>query len=677
MRTVLKFYVRVVMFLLPLFWLPVIYDSFALGKVIFLVATGLIGLLIWLVDFLVNKREVIKSNKFFWWLLVLMAWSVVSFVKLDVGVKMSSLMSITGFGVTAGLFIWSFLWLQVSDKDEYKKQFSWLVASGMIVAVASLISFVIPTSKLPLYWPKDNPILSITSGWSITGSVFGEVVFMLFLVMESLKRMLAKLKKKADINDYLKEAIGVVFFALVLFVGVYKIAKIGWVFLDNKSSWVVATESLKNSPIFGVGVGNYGEAFRIFRPVSFNSTKYWSSALSLASMEWLQLWTELGVVALIWLVLMVMTWLSKRKEKYFWQVGLLGTLFLFLPFNYLTAWLLVWLLSSKFFETKELKMILRVGEKNFNVMPYLFGLLVLAVVGTGGYFYTRILIGDYYWKQSLVAASKNDGLKTYQLQIKAIDMNPAMANYRSIYAQTNLALAQNFLSKEEKDLTEDDKQKASTLVQQAVREAKAAVSLDQRNSNYWTVLGSIYRNLAGMVDGAADWSVQAFQQAIILDPANPLIKIELGGIYYASESYDMANRAFEDAVTTKTDYPNAWYNWAYTAKKMNQLQVAVNRLEKAVSLVSPDSGDYEKASEELATWKKELEEMIKKQKEEAEKQNGQQKEAETLKTPDPIPTVDEENKVAVPTGDMAPPTSEVTPTPEAVPTAVVSPTPGL
>jgi tetratricopeptide (TPR) repeat protein len=284
----------------------------------------------------------------------------------------------------------------------------------------------------------------------------------------------------------------------------------------------------------------------------------------------------------------------------------------------------------------------------------------LAVMGFGGYWEVKILIADGYWRKAVLAASKNDGTATYNLEIKSIGINPNMADYRAIYSQTSLALAKNFLTKE--NMTDEDKQSGTTLVQQAVREAKAAVSLDQKNADYWSNLANIYKSLVGMVDGAADWSVQAYQQAIIFDPVDPLVKLDLGGLYYGMGDFESADRIFEQVVSNKNDYANGWYNWAYSAKNLNKLEMAVSRLDQALKLVPADSADYEKASQELTVWKKELDELNAKNKAAATPQTTT---PETLKTAQPLPTGNEK-KVVIPTGGEMAPVTEVT--------VIVSPT---
>lgn len=673
MTKVLKIYTRIVLLLVPFFFLPAVYDSFGLGKSGFVLISGLIGLILWAVSLFIDKKIEVKHSKWLWWILILLGWSIVSFLKMTPGGQARSLASATGIGGLLGLVVWFFLWLQIRSKEESQKQMVFLSISAVLVAITSLVAFLIPASKMPLSWPKNNPIVSITESWSITGSILSEIVFFLVVFGSWLKRLVEKIKNKSEFNDYFKEAIGVAFFGLMVLLDAYKLFKQGWIYLDGTSNWVIAAETLKNNPIFGVGLGNFIEAFSRFRPASFNMTPYWASTFGVASVGILNWWIELGVVGLgIILVMFFLGW-KTRKPGDFLSWGLLGLVVLLLPPIYLNLFLLFWVMALNAGESREAKLILPVGEKATNIMPYIVALLVLVVVGFSGYKAARVVLGDYYWKESLLAAAKNDGSGVYNLQIKAIGANPNLADYRAIYSQTNLALAKSILnSAEAKDLSTEDKEKASTLIQQAVREGQSAVTLDKNISAYWINLGSIYKSLVGVVDNALNWSIQSYQQAAVLDPVSPSVNMELGSIAYGAGDYASAERYFEDAAKDKNNYANAWYNWAYAAKQQNKLQDAVNRLDQSLKLVSSDTEDYNKANEELTKWKKELEEAVKKyqeqlkQQEEAAKQqqqtsDGSQKSTEPLTTPKPLPSEGAEEQVNVSEKDLAPPQTTVTP----------------
>jgi tetratricopeptide (TPR) repeat protein len=318
--------------------------------------------------------------------------------------------------------------------------------------------------------------------------------------------------------------------------------------------------------------------------------------------------------------------------------------------------MVVWLLASRKAETGKGRMVLKVGEKGWNVMPAAVAVVVVAGVGLVGREIGREILGERYMKKSIVAAGKNDAKGTYDWQIRAITMNPTMADYRKVYAQTNLSIAQGLLSAPE--LSDEQKQQAAMLVQQAVREGKTAVNLEPLEPKYWLNLAEIYRGLIGLVDGAAEWSYQAYAQAVGLDGVNPLARLQLGGLLYSAGRWEEADRVFELVVSTKGDFANGWYNWAYSAKQLKKLPEAIQRLGQALSLVPVDSADYDKASQELGEWKKELEEINKKL---AVTPTPTGK-AGVLKTAEPLPTGAKE-KVEVPKTGLEPPAGEATPTP--------------
>jgi len=655
MQTILKWYVRIVMLLFPVFFLPVVTDGFGLGKNWFLGSTALVGLGLWVAEILITKKNVVRVNKPFWLVLALTVWAGIGWARLGPGVQTRTLMTPNGWGTLVALLIWFFLWLQVNDKDERGKQLWFLSVSGILVAVSSLIIFLIPASKMPILLPKNNPILSISQGWSLVGSLIGEAVFLLLLVCEWVKRLLSKLRNKENNQGYIVEAVMTAVFGLIMFLDIYRLVTTGLVILDNNSSWVIAVETLKRSPFFGVGLGNFIEAFNLYRPVQYNLTQYWANGFNTSSMGILNLWTELGIVGLFLMVMLFSCWVRLKRKGDYWIVGLFLVLLAVLPMNMMILFLAVWLLAGSLFETKEIKLVLNIGENNMNISPWVLSVVLTAGIVYGGINWVKILRGEIYMRNSYVASSLNNGGLTYDLQIKAKGQNNYYAEYRRVFSQVNLGLAQAILSN--KEVTEEDKQKASTLIQQSVTEAKSAIALDGSNPVYWTNLAAIYKALVGVVEGAPDWSFQASQQAAILDPVNPLIKLDIGWLLFASGRYDEADRVFEQVVTNKPDYANGWYNWAYTAKNSNKLADAVQRLSQAVALVPVDSGDYDKALKELTTWKKELDEAIKKQAASVEAA----KQAETLKTPGPLPTP---GKVTIPNGEMEPP--KVTPRPTAV-----------
>ena len=155
-----------------------------------------------------------------------------------------------------------------------------------------------------------------------------------------------------------------------------------------------------------------------------------------------------------------------------------------------------------------------------------------------------------------------------------------------------------------KELTDQDKQNIAQLIQQSIREAKIAVTLEPANTANWENLTLVYRSLINAAQGADQWTIAALSQAIMSDPVNPGLRIDLGGVYYALGKYDQAIRLFQQAAELKPDYANAYYNLSHAYLMKKEIASAYDAMRQTLSFTPQDSADYAKA-------KSELEELVK------------------------------------------------------------------
>ena len=206
-------------------------------------------------------------------------------------------------------------------------------------------------------------------------------------------------------------------------------------------------------------MSNFVRGFEAFRPATFNLTALWNSGEAGASgVGILHLWTELGILAVIlvgWLLVGVVQKL--RQGARWWWLFLAMVVTLYLPLQLVSLFLMIFLLSMTF-DSKTVKLVLKVGDNGLNVMPAVVGVISLLLVLAVSFMSAKGVLANYYLWRSAVAAAKNDGGATYQYQIKAIGMDGNNAELRRIYSQTNMALAKSLLAN--KDITDDDKQKS-------------------------------------------------------------------------------------------------------------------------------------------------------------------------------------------------------------------------
>ena len=410
------------------------------------------------------------------------------------------------------------------------------------------------------------------------------------------------------------------------------------VLLSFANSYAIGMETLKQpvkTALLGFGPEGYLNAFTKLRPAQTNTGEAWSIRFTSAGNELFTTVASVGALGLLAYLLILRRLLSQFSDTGSTtelKVIKLGTMVLFLfqlllPANIVLLtvsylFLILWAMELKSRSSRAVKDIslglLEVntlrpaqetvleGEKLNQSRIVSLAVTVPLLVGVVAisYFAQRAYGAEMLFRRSLVAASQNDGTNTYELQRQAIAKNPYVGGYHRTYALTNLQLASAIAAKT--DLSDQDRNTVAQLIQQSIREGKAAVSLDAQKTTNWETLAQVYRNLINVADGSDQWTIAAYVQAITTDPVNPRLRLELGGIYFQLGQFDQAIRLFQQATELKPDWANAYYNLSAAYKEKGELQNALTSLQTAVSLVPADSADAGKAQTELAELKKQL-----------------------------------------------------------------------
>lgn len=393
--------------------------------------------------------------------------------------------------------------------------------------------------------------------------------------------------------------------------------------LGFDTSWAVAIDTLKTSPLLGAGPGNYLSAFNQFRSLSYNQTDNWALRFTSARNFYLTTLTEtgfLGAAALIFIVLGAYKRLRKIfgknknefTDKTFKENAILISLVVLLvSFVFFAAVqshiMLLFVLLALSSPGRRIKLNLSAQAIDENNMlssslatrlpaflvsvPVIVALIVFAV------FSSRALVAEATYKKGLDALIQNDGATTYELLRQAINTNPYVDRYHASYSQINLALANSIAQNE--DITDQDRETIAQLIQQAIREAKATVTLNPQRAGNWEVLARTYQAIAPFAQGADQFTIQTFNQAVALDPINPNLRISLGGTFYALGDYDNAIDAFKLAVLAKPDHANAHYNLAFAYREKGEIEKAISEMTIVLSLADRESNDYELARTEL------------------------------------------------------------------------------
>lgn len=380
----------------------------------------------------------------------------------------------------------------------------------------------------------------------------------------------------------------------------------------------------------GSGFGTYATDFTRFKQAVFNQNPtLWSLTFVRSSSFVLELLATTGVLGLLaYLFLIVRIF----KTGIFAPLVLAIAASFVLPFGFIAYTLLFLFLGlfiassdEKFFEVELHFVAFKKGFIPISTSPVLadeissaqylsrflpvsFFVLTALFVGFLGFYIVRYIASDVIFQNSLVAASQNKGLDTYNNQVNAIKIFPYRDVYYRVYSQTNLALANSLASQQPKNASPSSQiqQTSYTLIQQSINSARTAVALSPQTVSNWQNLSSIYRSLIGFGQNAENFAVLTNQQAILLDPNNPQEYINLGGIFYQLGQWDNAQRQFQIAVNLKPDFANAYYNLGHALESKGELQNALVQYNAVKNLVTNDQANLKKISEEIEALQKRI-----------------------------------------------------------------------
>jgi len=206
---------------------------------------------------------------------------------------------------------------------------------------------------------------------------------------------------------------------------------------------------------------------------------------------------------------------------------------------------------------------------------------------------------EYYMRKAMLAAEKNQGTLVYDYQARAINANTRRDVYHNAYAQTSLALAQ-VLATKSSTVTETEQETIKNLLSEAVRSTRATTEiLEPVNVTNWEIRAELAKALMGVASDASQSAKMALNTAIQLDPANPRLRLDLGGIYYAEGDYLSAANMFRQATNLKSNYANAYYNFGQALLNLEDYANATKAFETVQKLVPENSTDAKIIANEL------------------------------------------------------------------------------
>jgi len=621
LNTIIQYFVYVLVFLFPLFFLPITRDFLIYSKFYFLSFVLFIVLLLSLGKFLLTRKFTWVHNLATQSLILIVLSYILSIVLMSPNKLQAIYNPQYGLVLVMSMVLLYLYASHIFAKAKISPILP-IAVSGVLVSVFALIVMVDPfqSADIPAYWS----FLSNTT-FNTIGSSVHFIAFLLFVLIGStlyMWRTYTRSKVVDDNNRIMLIILGVIvlFTLLALIFHVFILSQ--QILSDGMQiilppfslSWYAAVEVLKNpmTAIFGVGVDNFSSLFTQVRTVNYNLSDLWQiNSFNTSRSTLLHVLTEQGILGIIGYCLLISLFLKNLKNVKLETAGMFLTslaIMLILPPSAITFFLFFIALAMMAADIHKRKEHEEYIIDLSSLTPIFIGMIVIIMLVLGGtvYFMGRHFMAEYYFKRSLDAIADNSLQRLYENQARALQFNNNNEEFHQQFAQTNLLVANNLAAVDPKTLTDQDRQTIAQAIQAAIVEAKAATALNPQKVTNWQTLAGVYRQIVNVAENAPVWAVSAYQQSIVLDPRNPLLRLDLGGIYYLFENFDEAQKLFEQAVSLKPDWANAHYNLAWTYYKKGIFGSAVDQMQIVVGLLdaATQPEDYKAAQKNLDDFKK-------------------------------------------------------------------------
>ncbi len=585
-----KYILMVLAGLFAVFVLPRFSASYLVPKEIFGAVAIVLVLLLWSARAVIRGEAAFSIGKFdLGVLLIAIVYILSAIIKTPNKMEAFFIPGTVTFVILAFMF---YFLVNQFDKGTKNLILIALFASGIFVSVSVLfteLGLFAKIPQLPTFMKSSsfNPI-----GGNLPGAIYLATILPIGIVL--------LIKEK----DLVKR----IFFGVASAVVVLGAAILVFSLLPGKSqslvlpglqtSWEVLIDTLKQTPIWGIGPDNYVTAFNLFRPLGYNQTVLWLTRFSIANNYYFTLITETGfagLAAIAVLLISIYRAVKNGLRQKNWEIislALLVILFAIFPSAPVLIFLFMALLAV-FSHSEEKTVSLAAGRVPSAIVaaPIIIGIIALAIFGT------KAIAAELTYQKSLVALNNNDAKNTYNFMTSAVTQNPYVDRYHASLAQIDMALATSIAGN--KNLTDTDRTNITQLISDAINQGKATVSLNPGRSGAWELLAQIYANIMPFAQGSDQFAIQTYTQAIALDPINPNLRVSLGGVYYSLGRYDDAIDTFKLAVLTKQDLANAHYNLAIAYREKKDYDNAITEMNTVLTLVSPNTPDYTLAKSTL------------------------------------------------------------------------------
>lgn len=697
--------------LFPLFFLTITTDFFTFPKQLLIVFGSLALFILWGVKVIADRKVTIQMNPVN---IPILIFSVILVLSTFFSASPQDALLQSVPVILLGLFFFTTVNF-IQDRSSFTIVVTSLLIGSLVSALLSILAqfnvFILPFAqvKSQTFNTHGSPVQYIAF-----------IVPVLVICLTSIINIARSHKAKNFGKDYnnILQLVSTLVLGLGAAIAIYQIvvAPQKPVLLPFNHGFQIAfaaisqdSQRLIQSLFLGSGYGTFSTDFTRFVSPTFNAFEYWNLTFAFSSSYILELLATTGVLGFAAFIFIFINFIRSRgrnmNNPLFLGALSVFILALIIPFSYSMVFLLFALLAlfvsyksienARGFDSLTLNFatlkqgLISLGEDSPRSKENLLlpGIILAAALITTVFVlffltgsgnaprkgYIALVSSDMKFAESFTPEALKTGTRTYDLEAQAITEYPYRSDYYRLFSQINLALAANLVTAQQgKQPTQEVQNNIIALLQQSINSARQAVTISPYTSINWQNLGQIYRNLIGVGQNAEQFAVASYNQAITLNPSNPGLRIELGGIYYQLQQWELAQNQFTVATQLKPDYANAYYNLGHALEEKGDIPNAIASYQTVKQLVSSDPTNLKQIDTEIAA----AQAKANNQTPEGTAEENPQAQGDDLRVNQPNTQFPETDpRVNIP----QPPQGQPTPTPTSIPAPTnaprVSPTP--
>jgi len=378
-------------------------------------------------------------------------------------------------------------------------------------------------------------------------------------------------------------------------------------FFPQKMSYDIAIQALKERPILGSGPGTFGYDFSKFKSPEFSKSSIWSVVFNKPSSKAFDVLTTtgiLGIIAFLTLIAFAIykglkLFLTNSNDKIF-ILGLTASLFvtgvLFFLYNSNVTIDFVWffLLSGLVIFASENKKKYSLKSSQLLALSTTFACAIIFIFGAGLLIFAgQRYAGEVNYYNGIQAYLKKDTSNFVKYLENALRLNSKSDVYLKQLSQAYLLGLQEEVKNAKSTATDEQKMKVQTYLTNTVNAAKFATDANSNDATNWSFRGFVYQSLAGVLDNAPSWAITSYDSALKLDPNNPYLYLQEGSVYLVDKNFTKAKEKLEKSIALKPDYSDAWYYLGLTYNSLGQKDKAIEAF-TILQQLNPDNKDIAK-----------------------------------------------------------------------------------